>query len=392
MSVRALTSINQIEATSWDALWSDYPFTRHAFLNALENSGCTTKQNGWQVQHLLYEKNQRVLAAMPLYLKYDSWGEYVFDWSWADAYQRYGFEYYPKLLNAIPFTPATGPRLGFVADLDETEQQQIVDEFIGFCTQGKMADRVSGLHLLFPAAKNYAQLKHTSLLERGGYQFHWFNQGYADFDAFLASFSSRKRKNLKRERARVKGADLEIIVEEGEQISQQRWQTFFIFYHTTYLKRSGRYGYLNQEFFQQLSTALGDQVVLISALKAGQPIAMALYFRDSETLYGRYWGCDEEIDFLHFELCYYQGIEYAIKNNLQRFDPGAQGEHKIQRGFTPIYTCSFHHLNNPMFRRAIENFLQQETQHLKLYLQEARKALPFREDVALVDEHILLKR
>lgn len=392
MSIRALNSINEITENAWDALWPDYPFTRHAFLAALENSACTNKQSGWQVQHLVYERDQHILAAMPLYLKYDSWGEYVFDWSWAEAYQSHGFDYYPKLLSAVPFTPTTGPRLGFAATLPADETQNIAEAFMHFCLRSDVVGQASGFHLLFPNAENAAQIKPAGLLERYGYQFHWFNQGYSCFEDFLAGFASRKRKNLKREREKVARAGLEIVIEEGEQISAERWQTFFIFYHTTYLKRSGCYGYLNQDFFQQLGRALKNQVVLISALKADTPVAMALYFRDNETLYGRYWGCEKEIDFLHFELCYYQGIEYAIKHQLKRFDPGAQGEHKIQRGFTPVYTCSYHKLANPMFERAIANFLREEKQHLQFYMREARRALPFREDVPQVNEHILLLR
>lgn len=391
MSIRVLSSINNIEASAWDALWSDYPFTRHAFLAALETTGCTTKKSGWQVQHLVYEENQQIVAAMPLYLKYDSWGEYVFDWSWADAYQRNGFDYYPKLLSAIPFTPATGPRFGFAPTLAAENKINIVKAFTDFCLHGDFAGQASGFHLLFPDAIDAEQLKQCNLLERYGYQFHWFNRNYNSFEDFLSSFASRKRKNLKREREKVAQAELKICVEQGEEISAERWQTFFIFYHTTYLKRSGRYGYLNHEFFQQLGTALKNQVVLISALKAGKPLAMALYFRDEKNLYGRYWGCEQEIDFLHFELCYYQGIEYAIKHKLQRFDPGAQGEHKIQRGFTPIYTRSFHHLANPMFAQAIVRFLKEEKQHLRFYMQEAREALPFKDGTELIGENILLE-
>lgn len=406
MSIRALLSINDIDPQTWNALWSDYPFTQHAFLSALENTGCVDRQSGWQVQHLIYEENSLPVAALPLYLKYNSYGEYVFDWAWADAYQRNGLPYYPKLLSAIPFTPASGPRLGFAASLDEQKRQHIVNKLLEYCCSAELSANTSSMHILFPFAKDatYLQNAHPEdsgftgdkrnskkLLKRLGYQFHWFNNHYTSFDDFLATFNSRKRKNLKRERSRVNEANLQIIVEEGAQISSERWQSFYIFYHTTYLKRSGHYGYLTKEFFQQLATSLGDQVVLISALKKAKPVAMALFFHDQETLYGRYWGCEEDIDCLHFELCYYQGIEYAIKHKLKRFDPGAQGEHKIQRGFTPVYTCSLHHLHNPAFHQAVANFVQQENLHLNHYMQQARAALPFRDDIELVSEDVLLR-
>ncbi len=387
MTVRALSTIKEIQPSVWDTLWPDYPFTQFAFLSALEVSGATTRASGWQVSHLIYESKGKVLAAMPLYQKYNSWGEYVFDWSWADAYQRNKLEYYPKLLTAIPFTPTTGPRIGFDSTVDNQNKRDIIEAFFNYCLN---TDTSSGWHILFPELTDIDLFNSEKLVRRLGYQFHWFNQSYKNFDEFLDTFSSRKRKNIRKERARVKQAGISIQLLEGDKVSSEDWHTFFVFYHTTYLKRSGRYGYLDKRFFELLAQTMGERMILARAEKDARPIAMALYFRDDKNLYGRYWGCEVDIDCLHFELCYYQGIEYAISNKLLRFDPGAQGEHKIQRGFTPVYTRSYHHLHNPMFQHAIEDFVTQEKRHLRDYMKVAREALPFKEGVTPVPESQLI--
>ena len=390
MSTRFLESILSIKKQDWNALWPDYPFTRHEFLSALEVNHCTSEKTGWKPLHLVIEDNNKLLAALPLFIKSDSWGEYVFDWAWADAYHRSGLDYYPKLLNAIPFTPATGPRIGFDKTLSSKNKQQLSWALFDACKEKNDEISGSGFHCLFPQKTQLEYFKGLNLHQRTGCQFHWFNQNFNSFEEFLNTFNSRKRKALKKERQKVQDAKVEIEILSGKEISEEYWHTFFIFYHTTYLKRSGRYGYLTKEFFLDIAESMPDSIVLIVAKKHGSAVAMALYFRDKYTLYGRYWGCSEDIDCLHFELCYYQGIEYAIKNRLQRFDPGAQGEHKIQRGFTPVYTTSFHCLNNDSFNQAVGEFVKTEKLHLQDYLKETRKQMPFKDGFQSVNENILL--
>lgn len=375
-----LDSINDIDRESWNLIaGTNYPFTRHEFLSALENSGAATQATGWQAHHLTVYEQQQLIAVMPLYLKHHSYGEYVFDWAWADAYHRHGLDYYPKLLAAIPFTPATGPRLCLAPqavknNADNTVSQAIVQQLI------KHSQHIgaSSLHLLFPEQSAYKQLSNAGLLARSGVQFHWFNQGFKNFDDFLTHFSSRKRKNLNKERRRVKEQGIILKRLSGNDISPETWQRFHHFYQITYAKRSGHGGYLTQSFFEQIAQALPDNIVLVTATKDDRLIAAALNFRDSHTLYGRYWGCIEEVEFLHFEACYYQGIEYCIEQGLERFDPGAQGEHKIQRGFTPVMTYSNHWIDHPEFASAIGNFLQSEKHEIKRYQQQCLESLPFK--------------
>lgn len=371
-----ISSINEIARSDWQALaGEDYPFIHYDFLAALENSGAVGGASGWQPRHLRISRAGKLVGLMPLYLKQHSWGEYVFDWAWADAYQRYGFNYYPKLVNAIPFTPATGPRL-LLADNQDAE-------LLPSLTAAMEVEikRIGGSswHCLFPEESFSRQLASQGASQRLGCQYHWLNQDYQTFDDFLASFNSRKRKNLKRERRRVQEQGLELVRKEGNEVSTEEWRQFYLFYHLTYFKRSGRQGYLNEVFFQTLARTMADKLMLVIARKDNEMVAAALFFKGSDTLYGRYWGCREEFECLHFEACYYQGIEYAIEHKLQRFDPGAQGEHKIQRGFTPIPTWSNHWIARPDFRAAIDDFLERERPEMENYMEEAREWLPFRE-------------
>ena len=309
---------------------------------------------------------------MPLYLKGHSMGEYVFDWAWADAYQRHGLRYYPKLLTAIPFTPATGPRL--LGDASEQAVERIVEQV----TEEARRLEVSSWHVLFPPDALAGQLEARGLMRRRGVQYHWFNGGYRDFDDFLARMTSRRRKSIARERRKVSEQGLQIERFRGKQIDAELWALFYSFYSDTYLKRNGSLGYLNETFFQQLVDTLGERVVLVCARADDRIVAAGLFFHDDSTLYGRYWGCREEYDFLHFEVCYYQGIEFAIEEHLQRFDAGAQGEHKLLRGFEPVETCSLHWIAHPSFADAIEHFLNQESKMIERHLQQAREVLPFR--------------
>ncbi len=377
LTAEFITSLDRVAADSWNSIGgTDYPFTRHEFLYGLERSACTTAATGWQPCHLLLRDETGIQALMPLYLKSHSYGEYVFDWSWADAWQRSGLRYYPKLVSAIPFTPATGPRLLTRAGIDEAAAWGAALEAIqGFARH----QDISSWHLLFPKEQVSEQLLQRGLHQRVGTQFHWFNQDYRCFDDFLAGFTSRKRKNLRRERARVTEQGLSLRTLQGGEIGSQEWGQFYRFYQQTYAKRSGHGGYLTEAFFTRVApAALGAQAVMVLAYLGERTVAGALYFRSSDTLFGRYWGCAREYDCLHFEACYYQGIEYCIANGLQRFDPGAQGEHKIQRGFRPVPTYSNHWIADPRLSTAVGEFTRSETAHNQDYLQAASQLLPFR--------------
>ncbi len=381
MQTRFIDSIHQIDAAQWNSLCtSEYPFIRYEFLAALESSGCTSPATGWQAHHLLILADGELVAAMPGYLKTHSYGEYVFDWSWADAYRRYGVNYYPKWINAIPFTPCVGPRLLCKSALQTTE---LINAAVQALTTECSEKNISSWHCLFPDSATSEQLREQGIPQRLGCQFHWFNRDYQNFGDFLAQMSSRKRKNIVKERRQVIEQGFVFKVKTGSALTEQDWETFYALYRNTYLKRSGHNGYLSGDFFQQLGTTMSNNLVLINALQAAENgaqrvIAAALFMRDSTTLYGRYWGCFEEYQFLHFETCYYQGIDYAIANQLTRFDGGAQGEHKIARGFEPVITHSNHWIKEPGFRNAIEQFLQQESKQIHLYAEQAEQSLPFK--------------
>jgi uncharacterized protein len=377
VKIEFIDSLAAISAEAWNAVaGADYPFTRHEFLYSLERSGSADADSGWQPLHALIKRDGKLIAVMPLYLKSHSYGEYVFDWAWAEAYQRYRRIYYPKLLCAIPFTPATGSRLCIAPGEDRTD---ISAQLIAALKKKINASEISSLHILFPDAIAAANLASTGLSERWGAQYHWFNRDYASFDDFLATFNSRKRKNLRKERERVAEQGLTVTLLEGEQIGAHEWDLFQRFYAMTYAKRSGHTGYLNAHFFQMIGAALPEHIVMAIAYLKDEPVAGALYFRDSTTLYGRYWGCVREFDFLHFETCYYQGIEYCIRNKLARFDPGAQGEHKIQRGFEPTKTLSYHWLKDADFGHAIDEFLQRERAAITEHIAAATELLPFKQ-------------
>ena len=380
MAINFYNSIDQFCASDWNnLLGSDYPFLQHEFLAALEQSGSVCSDTGWQPRHLAMYDNKHLVAALPLYEKHHSWGEYVFDWSWADAYQRLELPYYPKLLSAVPFTPASGPRLLVAEDGDSACLVKTVTE----ATRQYAEQRnYSGLHLLFPDSVQDSALQQIDFLQRrSGTQFHWFNRDYQNFDDFLARFNARKRKALRSERRKLEQYNLRVECVEGGDIGSELWDQFYPLYHRTYLKRSGGTGYLNRDFFHRIGSTMASQIMMATARQAnGELVAAALFFHDSATLYGRYWGTATELDGLHFELCYYQGIEYAIEKKLQRFDAGAQGEHKIRRGFEPVETCSYHWLVDERFNTAIGEFLAQERVMNRRYMADAASYLPYRKE------------
>jgi predicted N-acyltransferase len=376
LAVEFISSLGAVSQHEWDAVTGhDYPFLRYQFLYGLEQTGCATAQTGWQPCHALLRQAGTIVAVMPMYLKSHSYGEYVFDWSWADAWQRSGLEYYPKLVSAIPFTPATGPRICVAPSLDtHTAYEALVAGIQDFAQRKD----ISSWHLLFPPQPLSQALAEFGTHVRTASQFHWFNEGYTTFDNFLATFSSRKRKNLKRERKRVADQGISLTTLVGDEIGAANWQQFHHFYQMTYAKRSGHGGYLSKEFFTGTAAGMGDQVIMVLASMEGSAIAAALYFRSKDTLFGRYWGASEEFDCLHFEACYYQGIEFCIANGIKRFDPGAQGEHKIQRGFTPVKTYSNHWIADPALSAAVEDFTRQESTHIEQYMTQAAELLPFK--------------
>lgn len=377
LEIQAGLSIKDIEPHAWNALVKNQsPFVQYEFLLALEQSRSACAETGWQPFHLTVYQNGDLLAAMPLYIKHHSYGEYVFDWSWADAYRRHGRSYYPKLLTAIPFTPSQSPRL---LTADRGLAVKLAEPIIGAVKKCAQQIGASSWHMLFPDQHDAVAMDKTGLIRRDGFQYHWLNKNYTCFDDFLATFSSRKRKNLKKERNDIVQQGFEFHRLSGGQITPDIWQQFYVFYQNTYQVR-GQYGYLTREFFTQLHTLMPDQIFLVMVSHPGRDnfIAGALFLKDSTTLYGRYWGCEQDYQNLHFETCYYQGIDICIRENLQRFDAGAQGEHKLRRGFEPVPTCSYHWISDSQFAQAIRDFCNEERAHIDHYRLAAQANLPFR--------------
>lgn len=375
MQLDIYRSIRDISAPDWDHWFGgDYPFLRHDFLLGLEDTACTTQENGWAPHHMVLRDGSTVVGAAPGFLKGHSYGEYVFDWAWADAWQRSGLSYYPKLVSAAPFTPASGPKIWINPRVPDAEAS-FCHAVQAFCRE----QGISSWHILFSTSALQLASDDSNLVERATCQFHWVNRDYESFDDFLSLFSSRKRKNLRKERDHVKTQGLSLVTRVGLEILPEDWSFFHYCYQTTYAKRSGHGGYLSREFFTELCPKLGAVPVMVLAFLNEQPVAAALFFQSSDTLYGRYWGCLREYDGLHFEACYYQGIEYCIQNGIQRLDPGAQGEHKIQRGFEPTLTRSHHWVAESGFQPAIKDFCARDIEQVKSYKKEADKLLPFKE-------------
>ena len=376
MEVKPIHNMTEIDPVSWNHLAGQaYPFLRHEFLSALEQSGSASGQTGWLPHHLLVFENGELLALMPLYLKKHSRGEYVFDHQWAQAYQQTGRNYYPKWLTAIPFTPCQGPR---IVIKDGADAAKVMPLLLDYIREQSQSQTISSWHCLFPVEMQVAQLRALGLAVREDVQFHWFNKGYRNFDDFLQTLNSSKRKMIRRERRKAGEQGIVLQRIAGHLVSQAQWEAFYLFYTMTYLKR-GMQPYLNLAFFLACAAAMGEQMLLIMAMKDERYVGAALSFIGTDTLYGRYWGCHEEYDSLHFEACYYQGLDYCIEQGLQRFDSGAQGEHKIARGFEPITTYSAHWLNDAGFDQVIKKYLVREKQAVDFYKQDAAAYLPFKD-------------
>lgn len=360
--IRVVPRMADLDSAAWDALADDSPFLRHAFLHALETSGCVGADIGWEPVHLALFRNGQLEAAMPLYVKHHSWGEFVFDWAWADAYRRHGLSYYPKLVCCVPFSPVPGQRLLAKNDPDRATLIQAalkLTQDLGF----------SSFHILFPTEPDHAALNAAPLMHRSGFQFHWHNAGYQCFDDFLMAMTHDKRKKIRQERKKLDKLGVTFRWVEGRDSTDEDWDHFMRCYADTYARHRSE-PHLNRAFFADLRANMPDNLVLIIADRNGMPIACSFCIKDSERLYGRHWGTLEYVPGLHFETCYQQGIEYAIAHGLQVFEGGAQGEHKLARGLVPTATHSWHWLENAEFREAVERFLERETDAISHYMDE----------------------
>jgi uncharacterized protein len=368
-SIHVVDSLAGVDSGEWNALAGTQPFVRHEFLSALLDTGCASRRSGWLPRFVLLRRGGVLAGAMPLFVKSHSYGEYVFDWAWAEAHERHGIDYYPKLLGAVPFTPVRGRRL-----LAATEP----DRHALLSAALDIAKDCSSLHVLFPADQEAALMEGRGMFLRRTVQFHWRNDNYADFDAFLARLSHARRKNIRQERRRVREAGVGLHWLEGRGIEARHWEFFDRCYRGTYALH-GSSPYLNLDFFRRLGSSLPQHTAMVVAEREPRPIAAALFLRDETTLYGRYWGAVEHVPLLHFECCYYQAIEYAITRGLQTFEGGAQGEHKLFRGLMPVETLSAHWLAHPQFARAVEEFLEREGTRVARYVDELCEHSPFKQ-------------
>ncbi len=375
MELSYINHLSSVSATQWNGL-SDgrNPFVQHAFLNALETCDCL-HPFGWQPLHIVVHEHDQLVGALPLYIKSNSYGEFVFDWAWASAYERSGRAYYPKLVCSIPYTPATGPRLLVHPEADQhTVKQWLVQGALQMAQQQKL----SSLHYLFTNQEDTDFLRESGLMLRLGYQFHWDNADYRDFDHYLEQFTSKKRKQIKRERRDAQNSDVEIEILDGYQAQEHHWQAFHQFYSSTFERKSG-IPTLSLAFFQTLAQTMPEAIVLVMAHNSQGYVAGAFNLRGTDALYGRHYGCIEHYRHLHFEICYYQTLEYCIAQKLQRFEAGAQGEHKLSRGFIPTPTWSAHWLADKPFSQLIQGFLQHETKAMLSDIEDLKTHAPFKQ-------------
>ncbi len=374
METRILDSLSEVSPAQWDELaavnGTAQPFLRHAFLEALAKSGSACAKTGWHPHHLTLWDGDQLVGAMPFYLKDHSYGEFVFDWAWADAYQRHGIPYYPKLLAMVPFTPVEGERL---LARDDACRALLLQGALDYAR----GSGLSSLHILFPTPAEAEAMHAAGMMIRRAVQFHWSNPGYGHFEDYLSALTRDKRKKVRQERRRVLEAGVTFRRLTGGEISEQDWRFFHRCYRLTYEVR-GRQPYLNLDFFLRLGQTLPENILLIIAEQDGVPIAAALNLFDDERLFGRYWGCVTDVPCVHFEACYYQAIEFCIERGIRVFEGGAQGEHKLARGFLPTETLSAHWLAHPEFSQAVERFLARESQGVAQYVQELGEHNPFK--------------
>jgi predicted N-acyltransferase len=370
LSVELITSINEISAAHWDSLTDGTPLLSHAFLSALENSGSVGQGTGWNPQPLIVSQGEKLVGAMPLYLKSHSYGEYVFDWAWADAYQRSGLDYYPKILSAIPFSPITSARL---LSSDDEAKMLMIEALENTMQQHKL----SSAHVLFPDDANAKLFEAAGWLKRSGVQFRWQNKNYSDFEEFLATLSHDKRKKIHQERKKIQNAGVVCRWIKGTEIKENDWDFFYQCYANTYREHHST-PYLTRVFFSEIGKAMPKNILLVVAEIGGEPIASTLNLYNKTTLYGRYWGATQFVSALHFELCYYQAQMFCIAEKITFFEGGAQGEHKLARGFEPRPTCSYHKIAHPDFEVAIKRFLAQESAGIAAYTNELEERAPFK--------------
>jgi len=377
MEIRVIDSLLEVPPQGWNAL-SDgaNPFVRHEFLAGLERHDCLEPQ-GWFPQHLAAYEGEQLLGALPLYLRSNSFGEFVFDWSWADAYEQAGGRYYPKLVSAIPFTPATGPRL--LVSERTADAAVVRDALVQAALELARELGVSSLHCLFPQENDARSFQRRGLMRRTGCQYHWFNRGYPDFDAFLGVLTSKRRKQIRRERREVAESGVTIEVLNGGEIDRERWRIFYEFYCSTFHRKWGE-PRLTLEFFESLSSTMPRETLLLLASHRGRYVAGAFAMCGTDTLFGRHWGCSARFRNLHFEMCYYRTIGLCIERGLGSLDAGAQGEHKVARGFEPTPTWSVHWLQDPGFSRAVSGFLRREAAMVEAYMRDLQPHLPYRQN------------
>ena len=376
ISIKNIESLHSVSAKEWNFLaGSQFPFIQHEFLIALENNGAVGKEFGWLTHFFLAYENDKLIGALPAYIKFNSYGEFVFDWAWADVYQQNHIRYYPKLVTSIPYTPATGPRLLINND---ARYNEIADTLINSVLSFAEKSQISSFHCLFTNEKDTEYFnKNPHFMMRLGCQFHWTNNNYKSFTHYLDYLTSKKRKQIKRERRIVKEQDIEFEILNGHEATEFHWDTYHRFYESTFERKSGM-PTLSNSFFKEIANTMPENIVLVLARYQGKYVASAFNLKGTDTLYGRHWGCNEDFDNLHFEACYYQGLEYCIEHGLKYFEPGAQGEHKIARGFMPTKTWSAHWIAHPQFRQSISNFLAHETKGMLHYIDELNEHSPFK--------------
>lgn len=370
IELEIVDSFSKIDANAWNALTDGSPVLDHALFATLEETGCIGPGTGWQPYPVVAKTEGRLTGAMPLFLKSHSYGEYVFDWAWADVFERCGISYYPKLLVAVPFTPVTGPRLLGASMQDQALLAQLL-------TQQMERHELSSVHVLFPDEASSQVLASAGWMERNGVQFRWENEGFTDFEDFLGRLSHDKRKKIRQERKKIAALGIRCRRLQGTDIRSQDWDFFFRCYQNTYYEHHST-PYLNREFFQLLGERLPDNILLIIAEREGRPIAATFNLFGHDTLYGRYWGAMQYVPGLHFELCYYQAQEFCMERSLRYFEGGAQGEHKLARGFRPRITRSFHRIAQPDLDIAIRDHVRREAQGVGLYHDELEERAPFR--------------